>query len=125
MRVVERDGLRRVGQIASQIEGRVIWQKRAGDDARRRLPLAVDDHAAAGAHLPVWRSVEYIPARLGNFRHIGASIHFREQHHLQRVCRIDVDATGRKQRGIGGSLRSLRLPRHAAPRGGDGKAIGR
>lgn len=50
MRVVERDLAACLGQRLAHVETLVVGDQRAGGDAGGGLALAVDDHAAGGAH---------------------------------------------------------------------------
>ena len=97
---LQADGPGRFRKIAAQIELPVVRKQGTGRNASGWLALAMDDHAAGGAHDLAGLLTENVPAFGGDLGDVGIGVHFRKQHQPRRVIRIDGNAMFDEQRAV-------------------------
>ena len=112
--MVERHWARGILQCRAQLELRVIGDERAGEHRRSFGALAFDHHARGRAHEIRRRFAARAQSRLGDFRDVGARVHFRKKHQRVGIAGLDRDGVRGKQPGVAVALGGLVLAPHGA-----------
>ena len=119
MRMVERHRALGLGQGFAQFELRIIGQKRAGQNGRRRGALPLDHHARGGAHHRRWILAQDTPAGGRDLGHVYGFVHLRKKHCHPRVLRVDPEVVQVVQGLISGAGLRFCFPPDGAARYGE------